>query len=67
MRRKRLGAVLAAGAVAVGLTVPGGAVAKITTQCVNPAGNAVHGQCNGQALDHQNVNPAGFAPPGQNK
>jgi hypothetical protein len=67
MRRKRVGAALAVGAVAVGLSVPGAAGAKITTQCINPGGQEVHGQCNGKALDEQHVNPAGFAPPGHNK
>jgi len=39
----------------------------ITKQCTNPSGNPVNGQCNGQALEEKNVNPSGFAPPGQNK
>jgi hypothetical protein len=68
MKRRLAAALLTVGlAVGVAAIPTGAAFAKITSQCKNPGGNIVQGQCNGQALDLENVNPAGFAPPGQNK
>jgi hypothetical protein len=67
---KRVGAVLAVGAVAAGLTVPGGAVAKISPpSCANNGGHVPPGQqpvCKGGGLTQKPaLNPAGHAPPGQ--
>ena len=69
--RKRIAAVVAAGAVAVGLTFgAGGAAAKITpASCTNNGGNTPPGQqpvCQGGGLtQNPALNPAGHAPPGQ--
>jgi hypothetical protein len=41
--------------------------AKITPVCKNPGGGEPQGKCNGKALEEENQNPAGKAPPGQNK
>ena len=41
--------------------------AKITPVCKNPGGQEPQGECRGAALTHENQNPAGHAPPGQNK
>jgi hypothetical protein len=35
--------------------------------CTNPGGGEPQGQCNGNALDEENRNPADKALPGQNK
>jgi hypothetical protein len=43
------------------------AFAKITPVCQNPGGQEPQGNCQGQALTEENQNPAGKAPPGQNK
>mgnify|MGYP001570906551 CR=1 FL=1 len=57
---------LAAAALAVAaLTVSAGPAAAGEWTCRNPAGNVVHGECNGEALDV--VNPGGNVPPGANK
>jgi len=64
---KRVAAALAVAAVGVGLALPAGAGAKIQEQCINPAGNVVNGQCNGNPHEEQAVNPAGHQPPGHNK
>ncbi len=47
------------------MTAP--AFAKITPVCKNPGGQEPQGNCQGQALTEENQNPAGKAPPGQNK
>jgi hypothetical protein len=67
--KKRIAAVLAASAVAIGMSV-GTAGAKITpANCTNGGGNQPGGQqpvCNGQGLDQNPAtNPSGNAPPGQ--
>ena len=71
MKRKLVAASFAAAlATAAAVAPAAGALAAgggITTQCTNPGGQTVHGQCNGSALTETNVNPAGHAPPGQNK
>lgn len=41
--------------------------AKITSVCKNPGGQEPQGNCSGEALDEENQNPTGKAPPGQNK
>jgi hypothetical protein len=57
---------LAAAALAVSaLAVSAGPAAAGEWTCENPAGNTVHGECNGEALVV--VNPGGNVPPGQNK
>lgn len=43
------------------------ASAKITPVCKNPGGGEPQGNCKGKALEEENQNPAGKAPPGQNK
>ena len=70
--RKRVGAVIAACAVAVGMgVVPvSGAVAKISPpECTNNGGQQPGGQqpvCTGAGLTQEPAtNPAGHAPPGQ--
>ncbi len=50
-------------AAALSLAAGGTAFARIT--CENPGGQEPQGQCQGEALER--VNPAGKAPPGQNK
>jgi hypothetical protein len=67
--KKRIGAVLAVSAVAVGMSV-GTAGAKITpANCTNGGGNTPPGQqpvCQGGGLDQNPAtNPAGHEPPGQ--
>jgi hypothetical protein len=72
MKRK----LLAATAIAVGLTIGPAGVASakiqpVDTSCENPAGKLPGGQqpsCTGEGLDQntENQNPAGKAPPGQN-
>jgi hypothetical protein len=69
--RKRITAVVAACAVAVGMTVGvSAAAAKITpASCTNGGGNQPGGQqpvCQGGGLtQNPATNPAGAAPPGQ--
>jgi len=69
--RKRIAAVTAACAVAVGMTVGvSGAAAKISpASCTNNGGQQPPGQqpvCQGGGLTQQPaLNPAGHAPPGQ--
>jgi hypothetical protein len=41
--------------------------AKITSVCKNPGGQEPQGNCSGEALEEENQNPSGKAPPGQNK
>jgi hypothetical protein len=41
--------------------------ARIEPVCENPGGGEPQGNCQGQALTEENRNPAGAAPPGQNK
>jgi hypothetical protein len=41
--------------------------ASITAHCKNGGGNEPQGNCNGNGLKTVNENPAGSAPPGQNK
>jgi hypothetical protein len=70
MTRKRLAAALAVLAVGVGLSVPGGAAAKIApASCTNGGGNQPGGQqpvCTGGGLtQNPATNPSGNAPPGQ--
>jgi hypothetical protein len=76
MKRKLIGALLAAGLTVGGVAIPAGAAfAKITpvdTSCENNGGQFPPGQqpsCHGGGLNQntENQNPAGFAPPGQNK
>ena len=76
MTRKRLASGIAALATGAALVlVPGVASAKITpvdTSCTNGGGNQPGGQqptCTGGGLtqNSENQNPAGSAPPGQNK
>jgi hypothetical protein len=67
--KKRIAAVLAASAVAVGISV-GTAGASITpANCTNGGGNQAGGQqpvCNGQGQTQNPAkNPAGHTPPGQ--
>lgn len=63
---KRKLAALAATALMVAGTAAA-APPPFSTVCLNPAGNEVQGeQCQGEALDEVNLNPAGKAPPGQN-
>jgi hypothetical protein len=74
--RKRVAAILATCAVAVGMTVGpvSGAIAKITpvdTACTNNGGNQAGGQqptCknDAQTQESENQNPSGAAPPGHN-
>lgn len=42
------------------------ASAKITSVCENPGGQEPKGNCQGNALEEENQNPTGHAPPGQN-
>ena len=57
---------IAAGLLAAGLLLGGAGTASAGEwTCQNPAGNEVHGECNGVPLDV--VNPGGNVPPGQNK
>jgi hypothetical protein len=44
----------------------GMASAAITQTCQNGGGNSPQGNCNGNGLTTENVNPSGHAPPGQN-
>jgi hypothetical protein len=54
-------------AAAIAPTFMNSASAAITPHCRNGGGNEPQGNCNGQGLKMQNENPAGTAPPGQNK
>ncbi len=67
--KRFLVAALVAGTATFGvvLTNISSAPAAITTQCTNGGGNTPQGNCNGGGLTQTNVNPAGQAPPGQNK
>lgn len=73
MRKRKIAEILAAVAAALGLALlpaAGAATAAITPVCENGGGNQPPGQqdrCNGQGLTEENQNPAGHAPPGQNK
>jgi hypothetical protein len=65
-------AALAAMAVALSVamlvsSVAAPVAAKIEPVCKNPGGQEPQGNCQGQALTEENQNPAGHAPPGQNK
>jgi hypothetical protein len=63
-RIKKVAAVAAAAAVVAAIPA-GTAGAKIT--CTNPCGNAPAGpQGQSKRQAHENLNPAGHAPPGQN-
>ncbi len=66
---KRILTVLAVALITAAMMVAMGlpAFAKITPVCQNPGGQEPQGQCQGQALTVENQNPAGHAPPGQNK
>jgi hypothetical protein len=65
--RKRVSLLVAAFAMALTMSIVGVAFAKITPVCQNPGGQEPQGKCQGQALTVENQNPAGKAPPGQNK
>ena len=65
--RKRITLLVAALMMALTMSFSGVAFAKITTVCENPGGQEPQGQCKGQALEEEARNPAGKAPPGQNK
>ena len=76
MRKLKTGAAALVLALALGVFTAGGALAAITpvdTSCTNNGGQQPGGQqptCqNSGGLDQQseNQNPAGHAPPGQNK
>ncbi len=75
MRKLRRAFVVTMLAVALGLTAGLAGVAnhvhvasaKITEVCRNPGGQEPQGNCQGEALTKRNENPAGKAPPGQNK
>ncbi len=70
MERLKKIAAIAATAAIVAVVPAGSAVAKIEPVCTNPGGNEPAGQqdkCQGQALEEENRNPAGKAPPGHNK
>jgi hypothetical protein len=54
-----------AGLALAGLAAPAAAsLPNDNWSCQNPAGNEVHGQCQGVPLEV--VNPGGNVPPGQN-
>jgi hypothetical protein len=65
---KKLRRVIAIGGLVLPLMLASGGdtFAKITERCTNPCGQEPQGQCQGQALERERVNPAGHAPPGQN-